>query len=400
MSFIDLIIMVGTIGFIAFQQIKRSKANKPNNNNNQRNEANTNNGANFEEKIKKFFNNLLPESPRSRNANSSSNMVNFNFSKIMLSLVIFIAFIWLVSGCYIIQADQEGVVMRLGKYHATTTPGLSYHLPYPIENVYKVKVTAINTEEIGYRSMISQDDSAIYTESTMVTKDENIVDVNFDVQWRISDAGDYLFNMRSIDISSTVRNVAESVMREIVGENDMNFVLGEGRAIIAEESRKIMQEILDSYKVGIQILSIPIKKIDPPKQVIAAFRDVQSARADREREINMAQAYSNDVIPRARGDAAQIVNQAESYYYQTVNSAKGEVAKMMSLHPMYVENKELTKIRLYNDLMEDVFGNTKKVIIGGGGKNGSHNLNVINMGDLIKNFAVQDEVKKNNDDNK
>ena len=399
MSFIDFIVMAATIGFIAFQQIKRNKINNPNSSNSFNN-RNRGGAVNFDEKIKNFFDKLLPNPNGSKNSNDNDK--SFNFSKIILSSIVFVAFIWLISGFYIVQADQEGVVMRLGKYHATTTPGLSYHLPYPIENVYKVKVTAINTEEIGYRSVASQDDSTIYTESTMVTKDENIVDVNFDVQWRISDAGDYLFNMREMDISLTVRNVAESVMREIVGNNNMFFVLGEGRAIVADECRKIMQEILDSYKLGIQILSIPIKKIDPPKQVIASFRDVQSARADREREINMAQAYRNDVIPRAKGDAAQIVNQAESYYYQTVNTAKGEVAKMMSLYPMYTENKELTKIRLYNDLMEDVFGNTKKVIIGSGGsKGGSQNLNIMNMGDLMKNFSpIQDEPKKNNDENK
>ena len=399
MSFIDFIVMAATIGFIAFQQIKRNKINNPNSNNSFNN-RNRGGAVNFDEKIKNFFDKLLPNPNGSKNSNDNDK--SFNFSKIILSSIVFVAFIWLISGFYIVQADQEGVVMRLGKYHATTTPGLSYHLPYPIENVYKVKVTAINTEEIGYRSVASQDDSTIYTESTMVTKDENIVDVNFDVQWRISDAGDYLFNMREMDISLTVRNVAESVMREIVGNNNMFFVLGEGRAIVADECRKIMQEILDSYKLGIQILSIPIKKIDPPKQVIASFRDVQSARADREREINMAQAYRNDVIPRAKGDAAQIVNQAESYYYQTVNTAKGEVAKMMSLYPMYTENKELTKIRLYNDLMEDVFGNTKKVIIASGGsKGGSQNLNIMNMGDLMKNFSsIQDEPKKNDDENK
>ena len=395
MSLIDLVIMFATIGFIAFQQIKRNKANNPNVN--YYNSANKNYGASFDEKIKKFLNNFSSNNKNTNNNESNPNFSN-HFSKIILSSVIFIAFIWLISGFYIVQADQEGVVMRLGKYHATTTPGLSNHLPYPIENVYKVKVTAINTEEIGYRSVTSQDDSAIYAESTMVTKDENIVDVNFDVQWRIGDAGDYLFNMRNSDISSTVRNVAESVMREIVGNNDMFFVLGEGRAIIAEESRKMMQNILDNYKIGIQVLSIPIKKIDPPKQVIAAFRDVQSARADREREINMAQAYRNDVIPRAKGAAAQIVNQAESYYYQTVNSAKGEVTKMMSLYPMYPENKELTKVRLYNDLMEDVFSNTKKVIIGNSSSKGnSQNMNIMNVGDLMRNFAIHDETKKNNE---
>jgi membrane protease subunit HflK len=390
MSLIDLIIMIGTIGFIIFQQIKRNKVNNPNQNN-YYNNTNKNNEKNLENKIKKFFDNFLSSGSYK---NSNDNMSNFYFSKITLSRIVFITFIWLLSGFYIVQADQEGVVMRLGKYHTTTTPGLSYHLPYPIENVYKVKVTAINTEEIGYRSVTSQDDSSIYTESTMITKDENIVDVNFDVQWRIGNASEYLFNMRNNDISSTVRNISESVMREIIGNSNMFFVLGEGRAIIAEESRKMMQNIIDSYKIGIQILSIPIKKIDPPKQVIAAFRDVQSARADREREINMAQAYRNDVIPRAKGEAAQIVNQAESYYYQTVNSAKGEVTKMLSLYPMYVENKELTKIRLYNDLMENVFSNGKKVIVSGNGKNTSQNLNIMNIGDLMKNFTSQDESKK------
>lgn len=395
MSLIDLIFIVATVGFLIFQKIRRDETNNPNYYSGFNNKKNNATNFNFDEKVRKFLENF------SSNKNQNGNEKELKFSSIILSLMIFIAFIWIISGFYIVQADQEGVEMRFGKYSATTTPGLHYHFPYPIENVSKVKVTAINTEEIGYRSITNQDDSGVYTESTMVTKDENIIDINFDVQWKISDASDYLFNIRGLDISSTVRNVSESVMREIIGNNNMFFVLGEGRAIIAEECKKVVQQILDSYKIGIQILSVPIKKIDPPKQVIASFRDVQSARADKEREINMAQAYKNDVIPRAKGEAAKIINQAESYYYQTVNAAKGEVAKMMALYPMYTDNKELTKIRLYTELMQDVFGNTNKVILGNGNsKNGSQNLNILNMGDVMKNFESQSIKKDNNNENK
>ncbi len=390
MALIDLIIFLAVGGFLMFQKHQRDKSNNPNYYSGSRNK-NNNMNFDFDEKIKKFIGKFS-----SNSANSSGGSGNFNFSTIVLFCVLGVAFIWLISGFYIVQPDQEGVETRLGKYSSTSTSGLHYHLPYPIENVYKVKVTAVNTEEIGYRSMMSQDDSTTYAESTMVTKDENIVDINFDVQWRISNAGDYLFNMRKNDISTTVRYIAESTMREIIGNKNMFFVLGEGRAAVAEECKKIMQEIIDSYKIGIQILSIPIKKIDPPKQVIAAFRDVQSARADREREINMAQAYRNDVIPRAKGDAAQIVNEAESYHYQTINSAKGEVAKMMALYPMYNENKELTKIRLQTELMQDVFGDAQKIILSTGTK-GGQNLNVLNMGDLMKNFQSQSGGNSSND---
>jgi membrane protease subunit HflK len=401
---LDLLIILIIAGFFFYKNFKQlgGKNKNPWNNINENQEKGPLNDA------KKVFDNIFNSLFKNNNKNiynqSSSSNQNGNLqdsfvNKININKFIFIFLflsicIWSISGFYIVQPDEEGVETFLGRYSKTTSPGLHFRIPYPVTKVYKIKVTRINTEEIGYRSSssISNDDPLVLIESTMVTKDENIIDVNFDVQWRIQDAAKFVFNIKAIDISSTIRFASESIMRDLIGINNMSFALGEGRAILAEQARVALQKILDEYQVGISILSIPIKKIDPPKEVISSFRDVQSARSDKEREINMALAYKNDILPRARGEAAKIVNESEAYYYTIVNKANGEVAKMNSLYPYYRQNKELVKTKLYTDLMSDVFYNINKIIIPGNldSKNinsGQNNqVNFLNMSEIFKNM--------------
>lgn len=400
MAFFDFIIIVGTLGFLAFQHFTRNpqnlqkvkdyfnKLNKTNNKS-----ANYNHSNNFSDD-----NNFhkTGHSSNNKNERKESLLGGMNPKKLSNILVIIIAgalSLYLISGVYIVQPEEQGIETRFGKYSTTSDSGLHYHLPYPFEKVYKLNVTSVNTEEIGYRtSNNNENDTRMSSESIMITRDENIVDVNFDVQWRINEANSFIFNIKNKDIRETIRNISESVMREIIGQNKMFFVLGEGRATVAEQAMKMMQDILNQYKIGVQILAVPIKKIDPPKEVISAFRDVQSARADKEKEVNLAQSYRNNIIPIAKGQAAQIVNEAEAYYYQTINAATGEVAKMMALYPMYKADSELTKIRLYTDLMNDILQN-KKIIVNEGSKNGNQ-INLINPSDMFKTIKNNNEGTK------
>jgi membrane protease subunit HflK len=392
---LDLLIILIIAGFFVWKNLGSIKKNK-NNSSWNHGEKKENFFANddFKRKMNNFFNFSSRDSNSNENINSQDNKIvglklnQLKPERLFFGILFIAIFAWFLSGFYIIQPDEEGVETFLGKYSKTSPSGLHYRIPSPITKIYKVKVTRINTEEIGYRASSSGfDESLVLIESSMITKDENLIDVNFDVQWRIIDAAKFIFNIKFIDISSTIRFASESVMRDLIGRNNMSFALGEGRALLAEQARMALQKLLDEYDLGISILSIPIKKIDPPKQVIDSFRDVQSARADKEREINMALAYKNDVIPRARGEAAKIINEAEAYYYSVLNNAKGETAKMMSLYPLYKQNKEFVKVKLYTELLEDVFSGMNKVILPPSvGGSGSNQLNFLNLGEIFKNI--------------
>ena len=232
--------------------------------------------------------------------------------------------VWALSGFYRVDADEQGVVLRFGKYTNMTQPGLNYHLPYPIESVMTPKVTRVNRVDIGFRSSgdVSRSGaiSEIKEESAMLTGDENIVDINYSVFWVIKDAGKYLFNVQ--DPQGTIKAVAETAMREIIARKKIQSILTQGRTDIETEAHKIMQQILDQYNSGVEVTQVQAQKSDPPAQVIDSFRDVQAAKADKERQQNEAQAYANDVIPRARGEAAKIVQDAEAYKREVVAKQK------------------------------------------------------------------------------
>ncbi len=275
-----------------------------------------------------------------------------------------ILLIWLVSGLYRVDPDQQGVVLRFGAYNRTATPGLNYHLPWPIEEALTPTVTRINRVEIGYRTNLmsgSGGTTDVPEESLMLTGDENIVDINFTVFWMVKDARAYLFNIRDPEL--TVKAAAESAMREVIGHTDIASALAEGRAKIESDTEKLLQQILDSYGAGIEITQVQLLKVDPPGPVIDAFRDVQSAKIDEQTLINQAQAYSNSVIPQARGNAARLIQEAQAYKAQVVLQAQGNAARFLSVYNAYKAAPDVTARRLYIETMEDVLKDTNKVLI-------------------------------------
>ena len=304
---------------------------------------------NIQEKIKRF----LPSGSTGGN-------------KPLLFGLIIIAIIWALSGLYRVLPDEQGIVLRFGKFVSTTQPGLNYHFPYPIETVLTPKVTKVNRIDIGFRSgsdtgFSSAGVADVPEESLMLTGDENIVNIDFSVFWVIKDAGKFLFKIQ--DPAATVKAAAETAMREVIAKSKLQSILTEGRSKIEIETQEIAQSLLDEYESGIQITQVQTQKADPPDQVIDAFRDVQAARADMERAKNEAQAYQNDVIPRARGEAAKILQQAEAYKKQVVAKAEGEASRFLAIYKEYNNAKRVTKERMYLETMEKVLAAVDKVII-------------------------------------
>ncbi|NBX03678.1 MAG: FtsH protease activity modulator HflK [Alphaproteobacteria bacterium] len=271
------------------------------------------------------------------------------------------AFLWLASGIYFIKADEQGVVTRFGVFTRTAEPGIHYHLPAPIEAVAKPRVTSINRIEVGYLSSTRRGSESSNSESLMLTGDENIVDVDFEVQWKISNAPDYLFNVREPD--DTVKAVAESSMREVMGRAKIANVLADGKLQVEQDTKKLIQETLDGYKAGIEIVSVNLLKADPPLQVLDAFRDVQTARADLETARNQAEAYRNDITPKARGQAQQMILEAEGYKQEVIARAKGEASRFLAVYNEYKEAKDVTRKRMYLETMEEIMSGMTKVVM-------------------------------------
>jgi membrane protease subunit HflK len=282
-------------------------------------------------------------------------------------ILIILLFVWLASGLYRVLPDEQGVVLRFGKFVKSTQPGLNYHIPFPVESVQTPKVTKVNRIDIGFRSERDSGFSSgggvadVPQESLMLTGDENIVNIDFSVFWVIKDASKFLFQIQ--DPEGTVKAAAETAMREVIAKSEIQPVLTEGRAQIEIETQEIIQSILDEYNSGIQITQVQTQKADPPDQVIDAFRDVQAARADMERSKNEAEAYANDVIPRARGEAAKIMQAAEAYKQKVVAQAEGEASRFVSIYDEYAKAKEVTQERMYLETMEKVLADIDKVII-------------------------------------
>ena len=266
--------------------------------------------------------------------------------------------VWLASGFYIVDTGQRGVVLRFGKYVETTGDGPHWHLPWPIESREVVNVDQVRTVEIGYRTNVKNE---MLRESLMLTDDENIVDLQFAVQYLIKDPKDFLFVDRSPE--EAVRQVAESAMREIVGRNKMDFVLYEGRADIAARARALTQQILDRYKTGITISQLTLQNIQPPDQVQSAFDDAVKAGQDRERLKNEAEAYANNVVPRARGFASRLKEEAEGYQKSVILNAEGEANRFSQIVTQYAQAPQVTRERMYLDTMQTVMNNTTKVIV-------------------------------------
>ncbi|WP_454916955.1 FtsH protease activity modulator HflK [Xanthobacter sediminis] len=317
---------------------------------------------------------------------------SFGFKGVIL-LVALVVGGWLLSGFYRVEPDEQGVVLRFGKFVGVTQPGLNYHWPYPIETVLTPKVTRVNRIDIGIRvaedgrrtTALARD---VPEESLMLTGDENIVDVDFSVFWVISDAERFLFNVQNPE--STIKAVAESAMREVVGRTDIQPILTGARQNIETGVQELMQHVLDQYKAGVRVTQVQLQKVDPPAQVIDAFRDVQAARADAERSQNEAQTYANRVLPEARGEASRIDNAAQAYRERTVVEARGQAARFLKVFDEYQKAKDVTRERMYLETMERVLGGVDKILVdpgaastsGPGGQGGV--VPVLPLNDLLR----------------
>ncbi len=287
----------------------------------------------------------------------------------LVALVIIV--IWLFSGVFRVQSEELGIVLRFGKYVRDAQPGLNYHLPYPIETVLLPKALRVNTTSIG---MTLVEDPArrgrsitrdVPEESLMLTGDENIVDVDFTVLWRIkpNGAADYLFNIQNPE--GTVKAVAESAMREVIGHSDIQPILTGARTATEEAVQQLMQKTLDHYGSGVQIQQVQMQKVNPPSQVIEAFNDVQNAKIDYERLQNEAQTYANRVVPDAKGRAAKIIQDAEGYKQQAIADAKGQSARFLKVYDEYAKAKDVTRERIYLETMEHILGSSQKLVVDG-----------------------------------
>ena len=310
-----------------------------------------------------------------RSQDKLRNVLPGNLGGKGLALIVLAAiFIWGLSGFFKVEPDELGVVLRFGKYTRDAKPGLNYHWPYPIETVLTPKVTRVNRIDIGMRLVEDPRRGSsmrnVPEESLMLTGDENIVDVDFSVFWLIkpTGAGQYLFNIQNPE--GTVKAVAESAMREAIGRANIQAVLTGARQATEGAVQELMQKTLDEYGAGVQVTQVQLQKVDPPAQVIDAFRDVQAARADAERLQNEAQTYANRVVPESRGRSAQITQAAEAYREQTVAEAKGQTARFIKVYDEYKKAPEVTRQRLYLETMERVLGGTEKYIIDSGGSGG------------------------------
>lgn len=269
-----------------------------------------------------------------------------------------IAFLWLVSGFFIVQEGQTGVVMTFGKYSHSAQPGFNWRWPYPIQTHETVNLSQVRTVEVGYRSNIR---NKLARESLMLTDDENIIDIQFAVQYRLKDAASWVFNNR--DQEETVKQVAETAIREIVGKAKMDFVLYEGREKVAFDTSTLMQQILDRYNIGVLVTNVTMQAVQPPEQVQAAFDDAVKAGQDRERQKNEGQAYANDVVPKARGAASRLLQESEGYRARVVANAEGEAARFSKILVEYQRAPGVTRDRLYIEAMQQIFASTTKIMV-------------------------------------
>ena len=278
-------------------------------------------------------------------------------------LVLAVIVVWLASGFYRVEPDEQGVVLRFGAFNRTALPGLNYHVPWPVETVFRPAVTRINRIEIGYSTGTPREGGVrdVPEESLMLTGDENIIDINFAVFWRIREAVPYLFNVRNPP--AIVKAVAESSMREVIGRTPIQPALTEARAQIETDVTKEMQTILDSYGAGVEITQVQLQKVDPPEAVIDSFRDVQRANTDAERLRNEAEGYRNDIVPRARGDAARLTAEAEGARQSSIVEATGQTQRFLSVLTAYRAAKDVTLRRMYLETMQDILTHSPTMVV-------------------------------------
>ncbi len=311
----------------------------------------------FLKKLEDFFKKLISK----KNQNSGGNAEVPPKSVIGLG-ILGVVLLWLITGIYKVDTDENAAVLYFGKFYSIATPGLNYHIPYPFGEVIKKSVTIVNTEEFGFSSSLKKSDKRNFdAESLMLTGDENIVDIEFQIQWQISDIKNFVLNIA--EPNQTIRKAAESAMREIIARTPIANALSDGKEKIGQETKDLLQQNLDAYGSGVRIVLVQLRRVDPPAQVIDAFRDVQTAKADKEKEINQAQSYANDIIPRARGAASQVFEQAEAFRQEVIANAEGEAGRFLSVYNQYAKAKQVTKKRIYLETMEKIYRDMDKIFI-------------------------------------
>jgi len=309
-------------------------------------------------RLQAFIRSLLGGGPRGR----------FTGGRGLALIGLAVVALWLASGIYRVEPDEQGVVLRFGAFDRTTLPGLNYHIPWPVERVLTPAVTRINRIEIGFRSAASaqidtgnQGGRNVLEESLMLTGDENIIDINFAVFWKINSAFAYLFNTRNPPL--IVKAVAESSMREVIGRTPIQPALTELRAQIENDVLHQTQQILDNYKTGVEVTQVQLQRVDPPAEVVESFVDVQRANTDAERLRNEAQAYANDIVPRARGDAARIVAEGQGARLASIAQATGQTQRFLSVLAAYQTAKDVTLRRMYLETMQDIMTHSSALVV-------------------------------------
>lgn len=285
------------------------------------------------------------------------------FRKLGYYALLAVLVVYFLSGVYVVGPDEVGVVRRLGSYHRTVPPGIHYRLPYPFESVVRPKITEVRRVEIGFRTLTPGPPpryAFVPEESLMLTGDENIVSCQFIVQFRISDPYQYLFRVK--DPEKAVKNAAEAALREVVGKKTIDEVLTTGRAEVQEETKNLIQEILNRYEAGVRVIAVQLQDVQPPQEVVAAFKDVASAREDKVRFVNEAEAYRNQILPQARGEAARILQEAEAYRETIIRKAEGEAARFLAVLKEYELSPEITRERLRLETLGKVFPKVKKFV--------------------------------------
>jgi membrane protease subunit HflK len=298
--------------------------------------------------------------------NLAEKIPKLKFGKISFGIILILVIVlYLASGIFIVAPDEQGVIRRFGKFVRIESPGLNYHMPYPIETVVTPAVTQVKRIEIGFRTTSSGPQTRyqeLPAEALMLTGDENIVSADVIVQYKIKDPVNYLFNI--ILPEQTVRSAAEAALRQVIGERKIDEALTVGKYEIQEETKKLLQKLLDSYKAGILIVAVQLQDVNPPVEVQAAFKDVASAKEDKSKYINQAQGYKNDIIPKARGEAVKMTKEAEGYKIERIKKAEGDIAKFNSILTEYKKGESITQARLYLEAMEEILPNMNKIIVG------------------------------------
>lgn len=324
--------------------------------------------------LRKKIDNMFKIKPNTNNNGSNGNSsngkqpINSNSNRIPTGTIILIVFlIWMATGFYIVDQGSRGLVLRFGKNTEITQPGPRWHIPYPVETAEIVNQEQVRTNEVGYRSSGAGGTSQELRESLMLTGDENIIDLQFAVQYNLKSVQDYLFNNRSVE--NSVRGAAETAIREVVGKSEMDYVLYEGREEIAIKTNELMQDILDRYRSGINITSVTMQNAQPPEQVQAAFDDAVKAKQDLERQKNEGQAYANDIVPKARGTASRLIAEANGYKAAIENEAKGNASRFDQILTEYTRAPEVTRNRLFLETQEQIMSSVSKVIVDQKGSN-------------------------------